>query len=181
MAGVTRVSRRVPGTYQEMMVRPSIIVVCIGLLALPAPALAADTHAPPGNSEVGEYLETVPGAGGNTPTRGRRAPKPLDPAAVLGARNANRLEALGTDGEAAARAIAAAAQDQGAGNGRGLDNSTRSGEPASDHSTPSVVSAIGKSLDGSSGGGLGIWLPLLLLASTAAAAGLGLHRRLQQK
>ena len=53
------------------MTRVLSALVALVLLAMPSAAMAqgGQTNAPPGNSAIDEYLETVPGASGN------RAPK----------------------------------------------------------------------------------------------------------
>src|SRR5207245_928625 len=63
------------------------------------------TNAPPGNSGVGEYLETVPGAGGNTPIGkhgGGRSNATLGRGGALSPAAQRALDALGPDGKAAA-------------------------------------------------------------------------------
>ena len=65
-----------------MNVRSVLILVCCVLLCVVSPAQGkTKTHAPPGNSGVDEYLEVVPGGGGDRPARklkgstGRLSPK----------------------------------------------------------------------------------------------------------
>jgi hypothetical protein len=149
--------------------------LAILVLAAPAPADAqsAKTNAPPGNSAIDEYLESVPSANGNTPTAGviRAQPRPL----AGGAGRA--LRAAGRDGRQLEQLVAATAPR------KALDAAQHSGAqapPAGD--TPkgrsplsSVADAV---LTGSGGGtGMGAAFPVLLIVLTAGALVLGLRRR----
>jgi hypothetical protein len=79
-------------------------LAAIAILALPAAAIA-ESPIPPGNSAVNQYTESLPTPGGHQDTerdkRGRGSPSK-----ALGSRNAQRLEAQGSDGSAAAAAAA---------------------------------------------------------------------------
>ena len=91
----------------------AIIALVVLAFALPAmaQAQAPQTNAPPGNSAVDEYLETVPGASGN--------PRPRTPApggaagSALTAAERARLERLGPDGKTLADAVEATAPAPG--------------------------------------------------------------------
>src|SRR4051794_20279560 len=73
-----------------------------------APALAQRSVAPPGNSAIDEYLETVPGVSGNRQLTGNPAGRgPGLPAAAR-----RRLEALGAQGALAARLFDASLQSE---------------------------------------------------------------------
>jgi hypothetical protein len=165
--------------------------------ASPASAVAQqrDRIAPPGNSAIDEYLETVPGADGNRPVeRGRRGNG-------LSRSARRRLEALGPDGRLAAEVLGASiASDPGArraarspqtsGGPDGADGASASAAPASAALAKAGPGSSGLAavLDGvltagtSDGGpGMGALLPLLLIgAAVAFAAGRalrGLRRR----
>ncbi|HEX2015479.1 MAG TPA: hypothetical protein VGN69_02210 [Solirubrobacteraceae bacterium] len=120
----------------------------------------AATHAPPGNSGISEYLETVPDASG-----GRPAATASSRRSTLPARSQTRLAKLGTDGRAVAllaadpASVAAAPPAQ-------RSPGTRSGTASS--SGVSVPSLLGRALS-TSEGGVGIALPLILAFSAAAA------------
>ena len=78
------------------------LLACLAVLVAAPPALAqgGDTIAPPGNSAIDEYLETVPGADGNRRVdRNRRGGLP--------AAERRALERLGPDGELAADVLGA--------------------------------------------------------------------------
>src|SRR5688500_7487621 len=74
-----------------------VTVFASALLLLPAGAGAQETNAPPGNAGIGEYLESVPAAGGNdrvSPNRGGNE--------GISAQTRGDLEAAGVDGKLAA-------------------------------------------------------------------------------
>jgi hypothetical protein len=145
------------------------IAVAVLALAGPAPALAVSV-APPGNSGVDEYLETVPTAGGNAPSSG--APSGGHghlPAAVTKA-----LAARGADGRATA-ALAAGTAPSGP-----ARSTPPAGLPARELREPSgssVPSAIARALGGEGAGGMGVWLPILLALSALGIGGVAVARR----
>lgn len=86
----------------------------LAVLALAAvPSIAAAEVVPPGNSAATQYTEAYPTAGG--PAKTGSSKRRLTPSQVLGARNAERLEARGPQGEAAAVLAAATAPPAAAG------------------------------------------------------------------
>jgi hypothetical protein len=135
-------------------------------LALCIPAAAAAqaprTNAPPGNSAIDEYLETVPGASGNA------VPRPPGAGAdTLTAAQRARLEQQGVDG-------------------RTLANIVESTSPVPKRQRPgtSVLpdvkgrSPLAAALGVAKGdGGMGLLLPAILLASLLAVIALVLLRR----
>lgn len=140
------------------------------LLLLSGPAAAiAQTNAPPGNSAIDEYLETVPGATGNqTP---RKAGPGGDSGGVLTAAQRKRLEQLGPDGKALAGVVEATSPAQAK-----LEPSTAEPSVAEGRSPLSQVleAATGSSGEG---GGMGILLPAILLASLLGCVTLAVLRR----
>ena len=148
--------------------------VSLVVLGLSAPAASAGTPPllPEGPSGANQYTETLPGAGGNETTRGIHEKEggsgAKTPAAALGRENAARLEALGAAGREAAR-LAAAGAPRGVGGARAGGGAGRSG---SSTSGSSAVGQILGQLTGSSdsGGGMGLLLPLLIVAAIVAAA-----------
>ena len=147
------------------MDRALIALVALAL-ALPATAQAqpAQTNAPPGNSAIDEYLETVPGASGNT----RPRPPGQGGSSVLPAAERARLERLGADGKALADAVEATAPAKRAAVAPDpLEGAGRS--PAR-----GLLDAVGGN-DG--GNGMGVLLPAILVAALLGAIGLGLLRR----
>jgi hypothetical protein len=172
------------------------------LLATPAWAQArVHTIAPPGNSGVSQYLETIPTAGGGQPTNtvhpraggvgaggsggpGSTGGNGGSGAVVNIAPSTQRaLAKKGPDGVAAA-ALAQATAPRGA-SSRRASSHTSAGAAAAfsvpaastgDGSSP--TSSVFKALTGSTGGGgAGPLLPIVLIGSVLAAAGLGLSRR----
>jgi hypothetical protein len=147
----------------------SALVALVLLAALPAAAAAQtpQTNAPPGNSAIDEYLETVPGATGNqrprTPGTGDGAGSVLSPAERA------RRETLGPAGKALADAVDATAPPA-AKPGEKIDSGSVEGR--------SPFSAVLEAVTGSDGGGgMGIVLPLILLASLLGVIALVLLRR----
>lgn len=167
-------------------------------LAMPTPAVAMAQEAiPPGNSGVNQYRETLPAPDGGRPTVDTR---PRSPSRVLGERDAKRLESYGADGRAAAELAAATAPivavvEERTGNGsRGsaaeVIEEVRPGLPGGSPASPDapvqaeLTSAssplgevLGQATGVSSSGGIGVWLPLVLLLATGVAAGYALARR----
>jgi len=164
-----------------------VCLACLLALILAAPASAQKQIAPPGNGGVDEYLETVPGAGGNRPVdpNGRPNRGGLTPSAR------RKLAALGKDGRAAAALAVASApardarstapggarssQDGGsdAGSSRGRGSATGTAAPgrsAADKGGSALATALRPLLEG----GL---LPLLLLAVLAGAIALAVLKR----
>lgn len=165
-------------------------------LALAVPSLAqARAHkiAPPGNSGVGQYVETVPTADGGQPTN------TVHPGGVGGSagRGGTGGGAGSTGGGAIANSTQRALAKQGAAgqataalaeataprstrpaahSGDARPKSSGSPISAGEGSAPSA--SVFKALTGStSGGGLGPLLPIVLIGSVLAAAVLSLVRR----
>lgn len=143
----------------------ALVVLALALPAL-AHAQAPQTNAPPGNSAVDEYLETVPGASGAKRPRPAQSGGP----SVLSAPERERLERLGPDGKALADAVEATAPAPRTGSERLPDVSEGAGRsPARE-----VLEAVGGD-DG--GSGMGLVLPAILITALLAAITLVLLRR----
>lgn len=164
----------------------------IALLALP-PIAGAQYVVPPDNSAVNQYTETVPTAGGGQDTN-RHGSGKRSPAEVLGADNARRLGAKGSQGRAAAEVAAATAPEastssppaadapgavkheqggKGSPRGRGSENapagtSSSSSDPSGSSGLDEVV---GQATGSSSSGEMGFFLPLVILAAFAWSIG----------
>lgn len=148
------------------MTRALTMLVALVLLAAPAvaPAQQPLTNAPPGNSAIDEYLETVPGATGNQVPR-----RPGTGGHVLTPAQRKRLEALGPDGKALADVVDATAPPP-AKPGQKIDLDDAKGR--------SPVSAVIEAATGSNGGaGMGVFLPIILLASLVGTIVLVVLRR----
>ena len=149
-----------------MHLRATFIAVLAILLGLAGPAGAQEVNAPPGNSAVDEYLETVPGATGNQPTN-RSTDRSALPAAERRA-----LERQGADGRAAAD-LAESAGPQAA--------RTDAAQPSGTAALPradsgGVVDPLRRAASGSEEG-MGLWLPILLALGAIGAVAAVLWRR----
>jgi hypothetical protein len=165
-------------------------VAVVALLA-PAGASAQATNAPPGNSAIDEYLETVPSASGNRPPRGphRTAVAPertaVAPERTAVAPERKRsgpdrkagpiltpdqhavLERHGTEGEELAALVESSPRR----------SHRRDPLPEADGRSP-LAKAVQTSLgDSDDGGGLGILLPLILSSALLATVAVVLVRR----
>jgi hypothetical protein len=165
------------------MRRPLAILVVL-TVAAPAPALAQRpaTNAPPGNSAIDEYLESVPSASGNTPTGNVVGAKPRPLAGAAG----RALRAAGKDGRRLEQIVSATAPQKaldaarGAKPGAAVPGVAGSEAPGAKGRSPlsSVADAI---LTGSGGGsGMGAAFPVLLIVLAAGTLVLGLRRRRPQ-
>jgi hypothetical protein len=167
----------------------ALATLCIALLALPGEAAATRT-VPPGVSGAAQYMESVPGAGGEESTKAiveeGQAAEGGDSEATrkLGTENAAKLEALGPEGESAASLAASSAGGNGrpggdpvgAGKSAGADGTEEATPPH--HSGGSGVGEVVGQLSGSEGsGGMGLVLPLLIAMAVVAAAGYLIGRR----
>jgi hypothetical protein len=172
-------------------------------LVLPSSALA-EYYVPPGNSAANQYTESLPSAGGESTGKGSGGTSAPKPAKSLGARNAHRLEAQGPAGKAAAEVAAetappasletagSAAHAQGHGGTQHQGSGKPSqGQPAGagGESTgeaihvnqPSGSSAVGEVVAQATGsasdGNLGLWLPIVILATVAGSIAYRLRPR----
>jgi hypothetical protein len=138
----------------------ALVVAALGLL----PSSAAAQNVPPGNSEVEQYFETVPSGSGNAPPArsGPGAPS----AAPLPEKARRKLAALGPDGQAVIELA----------EGNGAPPTPKRRLDATDGGG-GLLPALGDALTGSRDGGLGVMLPLLLLATLVAGVAVGLRRR----
>jgi hypothetical protein len=87
---------------------PMLVATSLASLAF-CSAAPAEELIPPGNSAVNQYTESIPTPGGHRDTEDRPKKESRSPDRALGSRNAQRLEAQGPDGRAAAEAAAATA------------------------------------------------------------------------
>jgi hypothetical protein len=156
-------------------------------ILLPAAAAAQRTAtlAPPGNSAVTEYLETVPNAMGASPPRSG-APQ----SGVLRPDRRRALERLGADGRALAAVVDATSPPSAggtagtAGRGRGAPaNASQGAAPVSQAAlagkgAPSrLVSLLTAATGQDGGGGLGALLPVLMAASLLGMIARAVRRR----
>jgi len=130
-------------------------------LAVPAVSLAKVT-VPPGSTEGDQYFEEAPNGGGSSSVDKSGGAGGGAGGASTGAPVAatQQLDRLGPAGKAAAA----------------LANANRPPEQLKAHPIPNPSAQSSDSSDGE--GGLGIWFPLLLIASAFAALAYFLRRRL---
>ena len=167
------------------------ILACLGALALcmAATGSALAATAPPGNSEVNQYAETLPGGGGQNTVNppgsgpagggggGGNGGGQSGGAPVIPPQTQRQLNRLGPDGRAAA-AIAEAnapqlppgvrAQGAGGGNAGGGQGAGKG---------DNVVGAVTGALTGSDQGGMGAFLPIALFGIAGLGIGYALARR----
>ena len=149
------------------MPRLLLALVALVALALPVTPAAAQTNAPPGNSAIDEYLETVPSATGNEVPR-KPGSKP-GPSVLTPAQRA-KLEKLGPDGKALVVAVEATAPPAASKPAEKLDLDGAQGR--------SPISAVLDAAVGQdSGAGMGFMLPVILLASLLGTIALVVLRR----
>ncbi|SRR6266540_3418546 len=148
------------------MGRLSILLGCLVLAALPADAAAVRGHAPPGNSGIDEYVESIPDDRGDRPTE--HIPREGG-AARLGQRAQRALGAYGSEGRAAANLAGATAPAK-----RRRASSDASG---AEDTGSRPASALRRAATGSGQGGMGIALPIILVLTVLVMALLALARR----
>lgn len=138
------------------------IFACVVLLVAPQ---AGAAEIPPDNSAADEYTEGVPGAQGNTPSteEGGGLPDSANDA----------LDSLGPAGAEAAAVLGSSAPPGSDGGGKSDDGSFAAG-PASEEG--GVGDTVGSAL-GSSSGGMGLLLPIILALALAGGVGLAIARR----
>ena len=166
--------------------RFSLLLACAAILLVPGSA-AAGSCAPPGNSGVDQYFETVPGAGCNK-SHIPGAPGSGGGGGSLPAGTAQQLANQGPAGQAVAQLV----KSTGPGGAGSAGNAGATGghaKPGAGASHPPIAPAQGSNplsallhplLHGTGSGGTGLLLPLILAAALAAAlgaAGWGVMRR----
>lgn len=112
-------------------------------------AAAAEYYVPPANSAANQYTESFPGAGGES--SGKR--KQVTPGTALGAGNAEKLEAKGPAGKAAAEMAAETAPPQLVDQGSGGEDPGRTDGKGDDGESGSGAPGTGGSNGGSPGAG----------------------------
>jgi hypothetical protein len=158
------------------MIRTLMALVALALaLASPALAQSPNTEAPPGNSAIDEYLETVPGAGGDS----NPGPQGGDGGGATDAAQ-QKLARTGPDGRALARLVAATGP-AAAGNGRthraAPDERPVALSLTGAHAGSPVGAALAAAIGRDDGGGLGLLLPAILLGSVVGVIVLVVLRR----
>jgi hypothetical protein len=152
--------------------RTAVALVAVLVAASPA-AAAAKTYAPPGKAGASEYFETLPASGGNVAPPNNHPDASGAALSKLGAATTgvHKLQKLGKDGQSAAAFAKATAPT--------VTAPVTASPTLSAASGGSAISGVAHLLGGSDGGGIGIFLPLLLafgLAGAAAVIGLRVWR-----
>jgi hypothetical protein len=164
------------------MTRMLTALVALALL-LPsaAAAQAPQTNAPPGNSAIDEYLETVPSATGNKPPphpgQGGEKTGALTPA------QRKQLDALGPDGRELAAVVDAtgsapargATTGGGTAAGRAVETST--GDVSGAQARSPLRAALSAAVGPHDGEGMGALLPVILLTSLLGVMAIAVLRR----
>ncbi len=168
------------------------VALVAALAVAPAQAKNCGSHtvAPPGNSGVNQYVEHVPTACGDKPTSGTQgggvgggAGGPGGPGGPgsgsgISGQTASQLAKLGAAGKAAAAFAQATAPSRGKGSGGQNGNHGSVSGATAGGSGSSPITSLVKALTGSSsGGGLGTFLPILLVATLIGVTGIALLRR----
>ncbi len=156
-------------------------VLFLAALVLPARAQAV-TCAPPGNSGIDQYFETIPGASCNL------APPGSGPASGSGATQLTpgqrrQLASLGPAGRAVAQFVASTApaiegtgpSSPQAGGKRASPILIAAAPPAASGESP-IIGLLKPIVSGSAPGGVGILLPIFLAAALLLAIVAGLRR-----
>jgi hypothetical protein len=181
-----------------------LIATALVAAALPAAASAANPHLqyyiPPGNSAANEYVEGVPTASGSTSANrighrvsGGQTSSAQAQAPVLAPATQQALATQGTDGARAAaiasatappnmhrrtsrhHAAVVAVPSQGGGSSGGGGGSSGSG---SSGGGAAPIGSVARALTGSGiSGGLGTGLPVALVLTAIAIAGVAFSRR----
>lgn len=158
-----------PATRARRLIASLACVTCAVVLGAPGAALGQTTLAPPGNSGVDQYFETVPGAAGNRPAQ----PQANSGGAPAGSSTLAQLSKLGADGRKAAQLAAGTAP---------VAHPNPPAATPAGHATGSspAVAGVGAVATGG-GGGLGILLPLLLAAALLGVLAAVVVRRRRSK
>jgi hypothetical protein len=168
------------------MIRRLLVLLLVASILPAAVAEASQgprTNAPPGNSAIDEYLETVPGETGDhhhDHSDGKQGHLTHD--------QRRRLERLGADGRELAGLVEATPVTGGSaatGGGVKARGEQASGSTASRHSRTAstggsrspVHAALVAAVVTDGGGGLGLLLPIVLGASALGIIGSGVLRR----
>jgi hypothetical protein len=167
--------------------RTLTLLVLTVALAAPSAAVAASqppvtTIAPPGNSAIDEYEETVPGPGGDQ----SEPPGGHGDRTALTSDQQRALNQLGPDGRALAAVVdatapssaAASRAPSSAGSAAGLGSAPATAASAGAAGARSTVSAtLAAAVGHDGGGGMGLLLPLLLAAGPVGVIVRGAVRR----
>jgi hypothetical protein len=148
------------------------LTAAVAIVAMPAAAMA-ERVVPPGNSAATQYTETFPTAKGPAATKKRGKGANRSPREALGSRNVRELRSQGQDGRDLAEVVAETAPSGATTPSQerqavAKDTGRVSREQADDSS--SLGEVVAQATGSSDSGGMGLALPLLILAVFAAFA-----------
>jgi hypothetical protein len=133
------------------------------ILALPS-AAPAQSVVPPGNSAANQYTETFPTPRGPAATKKRGKQRDRSPAEALGRSKARQLASEGPQGRELAAVVAATAPAVAKSGGAPREAGSISRADALGDSS-GLGEVVAQATGSSDSGGLGIALPLLILAA----------------
>ncbi len=146
------------------------LVTAIVILALPS-AAPAQSVVPPGNSAANQYTETFPTPRGPAATKKRGKQRDRSPAEALGRSKARQLASEGPQGRELAAVVAATAPAVAESGGAPRDAGSGAISRAEALGDSSGLGEVVAQATGSSdSGGMGIALPLLILAAVVGFA-----------
>jgi hypothetical protein len=165
-----------PSRVVSLYVRACLVTLaCAVAVTFPSGAIAASC-APPGNSGVDQYFETVPGAGCNkSAIPGSGGGGQGGHGSGLSPSTSRQLASQGPAGRAVAQLVATTGPGAAGSSGATGKPGTKPGSagnaiPSGNGSNP--ISALLRPLvHGTGAGGTGLLLPLILVATLAAALG----------
>jgi hypothetical protein len=165
-----------------MKTASATILFLLSVLVPAASGLAASV--PPGNGAATQYTETLPGAGGEEAAHGAGGHESGGGNSGVPAGTAAELAELGQEGEVTLRlADATAPRHDGQGGGGRKEDGAASGSGDSGSLSARAEGGGSSGLDqvlggavGTSGGGLGLLQPLILLAVFLAAGAYAFRR-----
>ena len=177
---------------KRFRVAPLLMAAALAL-AVWAPSADAQRNcpsgsdSPPGNSEIDQYSENVPGPCGDQPVNPPSGGSDTPPSGSVPPGTVDDLNSLGADGQAAAALAQATAPrnqgsddngGEGAGGAEGLGGAAALADDI-DASNGSIFDEIFDAITGSGdgGNGLGILLPIILIAALIAAVAYSRTRR----
>lgn len=177
-----------PRLFRAALV-PLVLSLVLAVSGGTAGAACPPDTVPSGNSEVDQYVETIPGSCGDRSGSGEGTDKTNTDASgadgSIPASTADELASLGADGAAAASLADATSTGGSPRSGRSASSSVGASDSRGDDAAPaamsgsdgSAVAAITKSLSGDGDGGIGPMLPVAMVAVALLAIVGGVLKR----
>jgi hypothetical protein len=182
--------RGVPSVFTGVTFARVLTVAIAALLVVSANAGATQTVVPPGHAGGNQYVETIPGAGGEDATApvqggtiGGGGGKPGGPdrggpsvTEALGTETAHRFEQAGKAGKRTANLAAATGPSRKAGAAGSYAGATN-GQAGSTSGESPLQQILGHLTGAESDDGMGLLMPLLIAMTAILAVGFLLGRR----